>query len=126
MVKLSEIRMALKGLPIESEEIFNEISSHTEIIVNPKKIVVGWGSQRWGSGGYNWYTEVYLGNLKEHKLIDAERFMDQFIEYTKEIYEPDFSKSLVVYTHEYDCIDSSGHRCFRCVLYVVNPNLKSK
>ena len=123
MVRLSELRKALKGLPVDPDRIFDELSGHAYLVVNPKTITVGWGSQRWGSGGYNWYTEVYFGDLREHERIDAERYNDQFIEYVKETYKINPKKPLVVYTHEYDCISSDGHRCFGCTLYVVNPNL---
>jgi len=125
VVKLSQLKEALKGLSVNPNEIFEKISSHTELRVNPSEIRFGYGSQKWGSGGYSWHTTIFLGDPKEHKPVDVIREEDQFIYRVEYIYRVDLQKPLVLYTHEYDCIDSSGHRCFLCVLYIVNPNLKS-
>jgi len=125
MVRLSEVREAVAGLPVDPMEIFNKISSHAKIVVNPPQFSVVRGSQVFGSGGYNAFYRVFHGDLKEHEIIDIIREDTDFITRTEWVYKASLDKPLVVYTHEYDEISSSDHRCFKCELIVINPNVSS-
>jgi len=126
MTRLSEVREALEGLPVDPMEVFNKISSHANVVINPEQFSIVRGDQVFGSGGYHAFYQVFHGNLEEHELIDIAKEDNDFITRTEWEYKANLSKPLVVYTHEYDSISSSGHRCFKCELIVINPNLSSE
>jgi len=123
MITLKALKEALENLPINPEELDSKIPDNARIIVNPREFTLVKGYQKFGSGGYSAYYRVFYGNIQEHQLIDIREKSTQFISKTEWIYKTNPNSPLVVFTHEYDGISSSGYRPFRCELIIVNPFL---
>jgi len=122
-MELSEIKKALRGLPIDPKAVYERVADHADLRLNPETFVLTRGAQKWGSGGYGASYDVLLGDLGDHELIDEAKGSSQFIWWESKTYRANPNAPLVVYVHEYDAISADGHRCFVCALYVVNPRV---
>lgn len=124
MITIEQIRELTEGLDVDVEEILKVVGDHADIVVNPDKIKLIAGWQEGGEGVYTGVYEIFYGSLDEHELEYERREERGLITRIKYIYKVDKDRPLIAFTHAYDTLPDGEHRCYECVLYIVNPNLK--
>jgi len=79
----SEVKEKLKPFNLPSDVVEKIVDAvlqgQAEFLINPDEVIVANGSQKWGSGGYRAYYDVWLGEIE---IVDSRDKSSQFISAT--------------------------------------------